>query len=195
MSRRRRRSDPTPREWAGLAAVVLALVGAVTLLQIGDDRLVSPYLRGLTLAIVATTAILAAFALRPRPHPQITVAQFLAMSPTDFEHATASVLRRYGYRLSVTGGAGDLSADLSGTDPDGVQTVVQCKRYAPGIPVRSPEMQQFIGMAHVHHHALTLIYVTTSDYTDDAARLADQHGVVRLNGHQLEALTVPPRSG
>ena len=49
----------------------------------------------------------------------------------------------------------------------------------------------FIGMAHVHHRAQVLIYVTTSDYTEGARRLADQHGIVRLNGNQLERLTAP----
>jgi len=173
--------------------LLLAGLGAMTLLQFFDDRWVSPSLRGLTLIAAAATAMAAGYALRSKPRPGTRLAQFLAMDPTAFEHATAEVLGWYGYRLTVTGGAGDLAADLAGVDPYGVPTVVQCKRYAPGTPVRSPEMQMFIGMAHVHHRAQVLIYVTTSDYTEDARRLADQHGIVRLNGNQLEQLTAPCR--
>ena len=107
MSRRRRRSPGlTLREWAWIGLILLAALGALTLLHFFDDRWVSPSLRGLTLMVAAATAIGAGYALRSKPRPGTTLAQFLAMDPTAFEHATAEVLGWYGYRLTVTGGAG-----------------------------------------------------------------------------------------
>jgi len=96
--------DVGPIGWLVVGVGVLALIGAGTLLQLFDGRLVSTSLRALVLLVAGVTAVVVVLALRPRPRPSITLAQFLAMSPTGFEHATAEVLGRYGYRLKVTVG-------------------------------------------------------------------------------------------
>lgn len=110
-----------------------------------------------------------------------------ALSPAQFEALVADLLRHQGYRdVHVTGGAGDLAADIVCRDADGARVVVQCKRYRANA-VTSPEMQTFIGMIYVHHHADYGLYVTTSTFTRAARTLAEQTGVSLITGVDLAA--------
>jgi HJR/Mrr/RecB family endonuclease len=118
-----------------------------------------------------------------------TYAEFLALTPRQFELAVGSLLRDIGYRgVTHVGGSGDLSADLRCRDDKGRSVVVQCKRHAPGISVGSRDMQAFIGMIAVHHRAERGIFVTTSDFTGPAAELAHEHGIDLIDGARLAAL-------
>ena len=105
-----------------------------------------------------------------------TLEGLLALTPTEFEHAVGEMLRAHGYQnVQHTGKAGDLSADLTCTMSDGRRAVVQCKQYAPSNLIGSPELQKFIGMMTVHHHAQVGMFFTTSDFTKPAKELAQQH--------------------
>lgn len=142
---------------------------------------------GPLLVVVAVASVLA---IRRQPGPAFaTVEEFLEMTPTEFEASVGQVLGRHGYRLQPTGGPGDLVADLVGTDSRGRLTVVQCKRYAPGHPVGSRDVQLLIAMGLRHHGAERLVLVTTSDFTDPAVDLAEAHDVRLIAGDELEALT------
>ena len=178
--------------WVGLG---LLAVEGVSLLA---SALGGPAgLSGLTLGIgaalgpvLAATAAMSLTALRRRAGPvRASVDDFLAMTPTQFETAVGQVLGRHGYRLTPTGGPGDLVADLVGTAPGGRATVVQCKRYAPGHPVGSRDVQLLMALGIRHHRAEHLVLVTTSDFTDPARDLAEQHGIELINGEELEDLT------
>ena len=65
--------------------------------------------------------------------------------------------------------------------------VVQCKRYAPGYKISSPEIQMFIGMQRVQHRTERAIFVTTSDFTAPARKLAQRHGIMLIDGRELTA--------
>ena len=79
--------------------------------------------------------------------------------------------------------------DITFRDGDGKPVAVQCKRYTPPHRVGSVEIQQFIGMAKLHHKADVALYVTTSDYTRGALKLAAQHNDLTLiNGLALAEL-------
>ena len=115
-----------------------------------------------------------------------TLQGFLALSPTGFEQAVAGLLRRLGYRhVRAVGGAGDLGVDIVCRGGAGELVVVQCKRYAPGHRVGSPDIQRFIGMAFIHHRAARAIFVTTSEYTQAARRLARDHSIQLIDGDCL----------
>jgi restriction system protein len=118
-----------------------------------------------------------------------TLQGFLGLSPTEFEQAVAGLLRRLGYRhVTAVGGAGDLGADIVCRGGAGELVVVQCKRYAPGHRVGSPDIQRFIGMAFIHHRAARAIFVTTSEYTQAARRLARDHRIQLIDGDRLVEL-------
>jgi len=91
--------------------------------------------------------------------------------------------------VRVTGRSGDLSVDITFRDGDGKSVAVQCKRYTPPARVGSVEVQQFLGMAKLHQNADSALYVTTSDHTRGALRLAAQHNDLTLiNGLMLAKL-------
>lgn len=107
-----------------------------------------------------------------------SVANFLRLSPTQFEHAVADLCRRDGCtRVTVVGGAGDLAADVLATTPDGRRILIQAKRYAPGNPVRSPAVQAVNGTYRQIHGADLAAVVTTSNFTADAASFGRRVGL------------------
>ena len=181
--------------WAGqllgwVALGVMALEGVQAVAQLASGAAAPHGMAEAAPPTLAVTAILSAFAIRRRHGPaETSVDEFLEMTPREFETAVGQILGRHGYRLSVTGGPGDLAADLAGTDPDGRPAVVQCKRYAPGHPVGSRDVQLLIAMGVRHHNAERLLLVTTSDFTDPARDLAEEHGVDLISGEDLEDLT------
>ena len=173
-----------------LALGVLALEGGQAIVQLACGVRTPPGVSDVAPPALAVTAVLSAFAVRRRHGPvETSVDDFLAMTPREFETAVGQILGGHGYRLEVTGGPGDLVADLSGADPDGRPTVVQCKRYAPGHPVGSRDVQLLIAMGVRHHDAERLVLVTTSDFTDPARELAEEHGVELISGEDLEDMT------
>ena len=118
-----------------------------------------------------------------------TLGDLLALTPAAFEHAVAGLLRQLGYQdVEHVGGPGDLAADIRCRDEGGRAVVVQCKRYQPGNRVGSREIQTFIGMMAVHHGADQGIFVTTSDFTGPARKLAGEHGIALIDGDALSRL-------
>lgn len=145
---------------------------------------------GQILLLVALAVALLAYYLnrRDREIRRRTLAELLALSPSDFEVAVATLLKDLGYRsVKVTGRTGDLAADIVCHDQQGHKVLVQCKRYSPRRPVGSPEIQLFIGML-VHHQSDRGIYVTTSRFTSAASALARQHGLELIDGARLATL-------
>jgi restriction system protein len=115
--------------------------------------------------------------------------QLLALTPNQFEHAVATMLTDRHYSdVVVRGGSGDLGVDISCRDQAGSKVAVQCKRYAPGKSVGSPDMQLFVGMLH-HHGASNGMYVTTSSFTKSAQDLARQYRITLIDGAQLSRWT------
>jgi restriction system protein len=109
--------------------------------------------------------------------------ELLALTPTQFEHAVAHLLQDLRYRhVRHVGRSRDLGADLTAITPDGQSVVIQCKRYAPGTRIGSPDIQKFIGMALVHHRAERGIFVTTAEFSGPAIELAGQHPIDLWNG-------------
>lgn len=114
------------------------------------------------------------------------LAQLISLAPTEFEQTIGALLREMGFpKVEHVGGSGDLSVDLSGRDHAGAFFVAQCKRYSPEHKVGSLEIQQFIGMATVHHRAQRLLYFTTSTYTAPAISLAKQHSLELFTGEDI----------
>lgn len=102
---------------------------------------------------------------------------------------TAKILEANGFRnVQVVGGSGDLGADIIALDTNGNSVIVQCKRYAPGNTMGSPEIQKFIGMMHVHHRVQKGIFVTTTSFSQPAIDLASKHDILLMDGNRLVRL-------
>lgn len=95
------------------------------------------------------------------------------MSGPDFEQYVARLLHESGCRgVRVSGGAGDMGADVTARTPDGRRLVVQCKRYAGNLS--SPDVQRFAGTARDIHGADVALLVTTGRPTGPALQVARQ---------------------
>lgn len=174
----------------------MLLGGVAVLLVLGMLGEVTRNLGGVVLGIVVALGLLSVLWLVARsrlPRRRMgarstTLADLLRLTPAEFEVWTGEWLRAAGYRqVRRVGGPGDLAADLVCLTPDGARVVVQCKRYAPHRRVGSPEIQTFLGMATIHHSADLGIFVTTAGFTAPARALADQHGLLLLDGDALLA--------
>lgn len=164
-----------------LATLYLSALGLAALLSDWPGRL-----------IVAATLILALAMWRwwhrRRRTRQRHLMELFALTPAQFEDAVGHLLHDLGYRrVHRIGRTGDLTADLTAVDPEGRTVVVQCKRYAPGSKVGSPDIQQFIGMCTVHHQAERGIFVTTSEFSAPARALAERHALELFDGARLAA--------
>ncbi|MEW1638956.1 restriction endonuclease [Streptomyces sp. NPDC093801] len=113
-----------------------------------------------------------------------------AVDADGFEHTVAALCARDGCTsVEVTGGAGDLGADVLATTADGRRVVLQCKHYAEDHRVGSQDLQRFGGTCFAVHEADVAVIVTTSSFTAPAAEYADTCGIVRVDGEALAAWT------
>ncbi len=170
--------------------VLLAVIGLIASSLSGGNNTVSGLVFVALVVLVASVSGLfwMQYAGRRRFRAR-SLGELLSMTPKGFEIAVANLLRDLGYRdVQLFGGAGDLSADIMCKDRKGRRMVVQCKRHAPGIKVGSPEVQSFIGMMSVHHKAERGMFVTTSEFTQPAASLGQQHSIELLDGKRLSAI-------
>jgi hypothetical protein len=110
----------------------------------------------------------------------------LTLTPRQFEQVVAELLSTMGYReIQLTGGAGDLAADILCKDQSDSLVAVQCKRYAPGSLIGTPAIQTFIGMMVAEHQASSGMFVTTSEFKQEALKLAVKHNVTTVGGSKL----------
>ncbi len=110
----------------------------------------------------------------------------LDLSPRQFEDLVADYLRNQGFaEVQRVGGAGDLGVDIRCKDEYGRLVVAQCKRYRPGAKIGSPEIQTFFGMA-AHHGASRGIFITSSNFTEPAKRLARERDIELITGAQIQ---------
>jgi len=118
-----------------------------------------------------------------------TLQELMALTPSEFERAIATLLKDLGYRnVKVVGGSGDLARDISCQDDMGESVMVQCKRYRQDRSVSSPDVQRFIGMMMTEHKANRGIYVTTSELTGPALDLCHKHQIDIWDGNRLADL-------
>ncbi len=116
---------------------------------------------------------------------EVTSPQFHAdMSPEEFEHYCASVLRERKWDARVTPASGDQGVDIV-ADKRGLRIVVQCKKYSK--PVGNRAVQEIVaGIAH--QDAQRGVVVATSGYTSSAVKLAASNEVLLLHHSELHRI-------
>lgn len=103
------------------------------------------------------------------------------MSPEEFEHYCACVLRERKWDARVTQFSGDQGVDIV-AEKRGMRIVLQCKKYAK--PVGNRAVQEVVaGIAH--QNAQRGVVVTTSGYTSSALKLAASNQVLLLHHTDL----------
>jgi restriction system protein len=118
----------------------------------------------------------------------------LGLSAAEFERVVVRLLIALGYgsrgSAEHLGRSGDGGVDgVIHEDRLGLEKIyLQAKRYTD-LKVGRPEIQKFVGSL-VGHRARKGVFITTSEFSDDAKRYADsiEHQVVLIGGRQLAAL-------
>lgn len=118
-------------------------------------------------------------------YEQISRARFDPnMTPREYEHYCAAVLREMKWTARVTQASGDQGVDIV-AEKRGARIVVQCKKYSK--PVGNRAVQEIVA-AIAHEDAQRGVVVTTSGYTRAAERLAASNRVLLLHHSQLHRI-------
>jgi restriction system protein len=198
-SRKRRRRRHSPDCSSAILTLVVIAAGVVVVVQAAVAWVMThPLVIAVLMAMVGggswAAVAVPARAVRRRQLRAASVTDFLALSPGQFEEAIAGLCVRDGCRdVRVVGGAGDLAADVLATAPDGRRVLIQCKRYAIGRRVGSPEVQRVGGTYAIVHRADLAIVVTTASYTAEATGYARTAGIRLVDGDELAAWAAASR--
>ncbi|QGM96184.1 restriction endonuclease [Methylocystis parvus] len=157
--------------WVGWIFLFLALAGCFW------PRMPGLAFMGLALFGVLHLAVLV--------HERIAEPRFFdGMSPEEFEHYCAELLRRAKWRAEVTPASGDQGVDIV-AEKRGRRIVVQCKMYSK--PVGNRAVQEIVaGIAHAE--AERGVVVTTVGYTAAAQALAESNNVLLLRHQELRRI-------
>lgn len=104
------------------------------------------------------------------------------MSPLDFEHYCAEILRKGGWSATVTQASGDQGIDLI-AHRGNVKAVLQCKKYAQ--PVGNGAVQEIIAGKQFEQADIAAV-VSNNSYTPSAKQLANAASVHLLHYTELE---------
>lgn len=118
-------------------------------------------------------------------HEEITGPKFREdMSPREFEHYCAAVLREMNWKARVTRASGDQGVDIV-AEKRGMRIVIQCKKYSK--PVGNRAVQEIVaGIAH--EGARRGVVVATSEFTAAAVKLAASNEVLLLRHADLRRI-------
>ena len=108
------------------------------------------------------------------------------MDPYDFEDLCKLLLEKEGFaNVHRKGGSGDMGVDVVAQKFNGNSKdfwLVQCKRWVSN--VGSTPLQRLVSERE-RLGAHQIACYTTSDYTNDAKKVAKTQGVIIVNGHEL----------
>ncbi len=194
--RGRRSTDNTPL-WAVVAFAVAAVLWRVGVF-VEDHPVAAVTVLVALVGVLAAAGWLVVRGRRARSARQDALDRNVAvtdgMTGPQFERYVARLMRRDGFRrVTLSGGAGDLGADVTGYTPDGRRVVVQCKRFTGALG--TPHVQKFNGTVWPVHHAQVALLVTTGRATRDARELARRFGIILVERDALAAWAtdgVPP---
>jgi len=104
-----------------------------------------------------------------------------------FETVVASIWSSMGWSTEVTASSRDKGIDIIATKSDiyNQKAVIQAKCYSENKKVGRPDIQQYSTLKKQIPDADTVIVVTSSSFTSDAQKLAEELNVKIINGSEL----------
>ncbi len=127
------------------------------------------------------------FRRRPLPQLPASIKSILELDPYAFEAFVANLFKAQVFTsVAIIGRAGDRGVDVTGVDPHGIKTVIQCKRYITNNVDATP-------VQRLHSFAVTRgagrrILVTTSGFTPHAVEEASHTKTDLIDREGLEKL-------
>lgn len=123
-----------------------------------------------------------------RPH-ELALKRILLLDPSEFERLVGHLLEAMGFEIEVTQPVSDGGVDFRGvlnvSNAAQVAITGQVKRYQPSSKITARPVRDLRGRIPIGSQGT---FVTTSDYTKDARRVAEEDGFARvglINGEQL----------
>lgn len=107
--------------------------------------------------------------------------------PTDFEYYCANIFKSIGFEAVVTPPTNDGGYDIKLLKNNNIFALVECKLFDK-TKVGRPLIQKLVG-ASVTEKANNLIFVTTSDFSNEAIEYANATHVQLINGENLIKLS------
>ncbi|MYL16745.1 restriction endonuclease [Halorubrum terrestre] len=107
--------------------------------------------------------------------------------PYDFEEFVAGLWEANGYTTHVRKGSGDRGIDIEATRGDNKE-LIQVKLYSPGNKIGSSDVREYATLYQQVPEADDVIIVTSSSFTSEAQRLADDLGVLLVDGQMLGSM-------
>lgn len=122
-----------------------------------------------------------------------TIEKAITMDPRDFEHYVCKVMSYLGYQAQVRSWNQDGWVDIDAYK-NNIHTIVQCKRYNPKNKLTSNisvmAIRELYGVARATWARVQCLFVTTSDYSNEAINFAKHNNIELWNGNSLvEALS------
>lgn len=103
------------------------------------------------------------------------------MTPTEYEHYCADILREQGWEARVTQGSGDQGVDVI-AEKNGIKIAVQCKKYSS--PVGNKAVQEVTAGKGFYGADYGMV-VTNNTYTASAKQLANSQLIFLLHHDDL----------
>lgn len=114
-----------------------------------------------------------------------TLKELQRMNPFEFEQYVSRVLQANGYRrVKVSSKTNDGGKDIVCYDRFGRKCVVEVKRYADHNLIGRPLIQK-LHSCMIHERATRAIFVTTSDFNQNAVQYAKGKNIDLINGKQF----------
>lgn len=114
-----------------------------------------------------------------------TLRELQQMDPYAFEEYVGNVLRANGYRrVIVTSRSNDGGKDIICYDAAGRKCVVEVKRYADKHLIGRPMIQK-LHSCMIHEKAPKAIFITTSDFNNNAISYARGKNIELINGKRF----------
>lgn len=107
------------------------------------------------------------------------------LNGVEFEQHCAELLKRNGYRVTITKATGDYGVDIIATSNSGIKYAVQCKRYSN--PVSLKAVQEVVAGMRMYGCDSGIV-MTNSTFTKSAIELAKANGVLLWDGSHLRKL-------
>lgn len=110
-----------------------------------------------------------------------------SLTPDQFEHHVAILLRSKGFNVTVTKYTGDGGIDLEGASPDGLPCIIQVKKYATNVGVAA--IREIVGVRSNMETAPKTYVVALMGFTRGAKVFAENNNVLLLSIKDIIAAT------
>jgi hypothetical protein len=127
---------------------------------------------------------------------QELLSQLRQIDEYDFEHLVADVWGQQGWQTTVTSGSKDRGIDVIAekSSPFRQKHLIQAKRYSAGNKISSPDIQQYSSLRQQEDDVDAVVVVTTSSFTPEAERTAQDLNVKLIDGEELCNIIVDSNS-